>query len=782
MIRVNNKFRILFLCGWPLGSRGTPGTYKLIEQASIFFETLILTPPLQKPVAQFPGLQVVTYSDELVVEEKVDMICRHIFDFGPSIIHIFNHPEWAVLFSEIHRRNSGIQYILDIKTPLLRKGRSRYDIQEKGNAVWGSINCIFTVAEESLLSWIPEFSGKSYVVPLGVDIDSFPNPQPIRTVTQRPMKFIYVGALNESRKIQEMVLAFEMFVSMDDYGQTLDLYGSGGTSSLEEQISVRSSDRFIKYCGLLDQQELFKRMVAYDVGIAWVPCQNFDSSPSLKLLEYMAAGLGVIATGTQAHMKMKDRGYSFHVSADDTENFSKALLNMSQEGSLSHLTIKENLNLLKDLRFEDIFKKWILPVYEELNTIKPKLKLPTILADVRLTIIMLVETLWSSIGGAEKIAVSVANEMGRRGHSVHLAYLNVAHPVYQLEPSVHYLPYADLAVLREKVLTIYPDVFFCFYFNRKIVDYYGVVAGTGIPFAMQECTNPDRLIRRNWDGGDKRSEVAAYERELIGAHAARIRLVMPSYKTSFADYVSSQVRAFSNPCPNIGASKAIVNRNERKRILCVNGFKPNKGLNFLVTAFAILHKDFPDWDLHVVGKLPNIEKAYAKNILDIVDSFSLQSRFFTDPPDLNIYHYYLNADIHVIASESEGCPTVVLEAMSCGVPSVGFADCPGTNELIRDEHNGMLAGGADRVGSLAGVLSRLMSSDSLRGRLGQQAHLDANLYDPTGVHDMWESLFVESAKYKDSDRLLDEQLLINSARALHSRRMIKTVLSESNIP
>ena len=782
MIRVNDKLRIIFLCGWPLGSRGTPGTYKLIEQASIICETLILTPSLQNPVAEYPGLEVVSYSDELVMAEKVDIICRHISYFRPSIIHIFNHPEWAVLFSEIHRRNSGIQYILDIKTPLLRKGRSRNDIQEKGNAVYGNINCVFTHAQESLLSWIPKFSGKSYVVPLGVDIDSFPQLQPSSKVAQRPMKFIYVGALNESRKIHEMVLAFEMFVSFDDYGQTLDLYGSGENLSFEKQINMRSSNRFIKYCGLLKQQELFKRMVAYDVGIAWVPCQKFDSSPSLKLLEYMAAGLGVIATGTKAHMKMKDCGYSFYVAADDPENFSKALLNISQVGSLSHSTAKKNLHILKDFRFEDIFRKWILPVYKELKTIKPKSTCEAILGEVRLTIIILVETLWSSIGGAEKIAVSVANEMGRRGHSVHLAYQNVADPVYKLEPNVHYLPYVDLVVLREKVLTMYPDVFFCFYFNRKIVDYYGVVAGTGIPFAMQECTNPDRLIRRNWAAGDKRSEVAAYERELIGAQAVRIRLVMPSYEASFADYVSSQVRAFSNPCPKFESSKVIVNRNGRKRILCVNGFKPNKGLNFLVSAFAILHKDFPDWDLHVVGKLPNIEKAYAKNILDIVASFSLESRFFVDPPNLDIYHCYFNADIHVIASQSEGCPTVVLEAMSCGVPSVGFTDCLGTNELIRDGYNGILAEGRDRVGSLAGVLSRLMSSDSLRGRLGEQARLDANLYDPTAVHDMWETLFLESAKYKDSDRLLDEQLLVNPARALHSRRMIKTVLSAYNIP
>ena len=43
------------------------------------------------------------------------------------------------------------------------------------------------------------------------------------------------------------------------------------------------------------------------------------------------------------------------------------------------------------------------------------------------------------------------------------------------------------------------------------------------------------------------------------------------------------------------------------------------------------------------------------------------------------------SDIHAVTSFEEGCPNVVLEALSVGLPSIGFNDCPGTNELITNE-------------------------------------------------------------------------------------------------
>jgi glycosyltransferase involved in cell wall biosynthesis len=144
-----------------------------------------------------------------------------------------------------------------------------------------------------------------------------------------------------------------------------------------------------------------------------------------------------------------------------------------------------------------------------------------------------------------------------------------------------------------------------------------------------------------------------------------------------------------------------------------------------------------------------------------------------------MYAEYAASHIHVISSLSEGCPTVVLEAMSAGLPSVGFADCPGTNELIRHESNGLLASPEDRVTGLESVLGKLMSSPELRNRLGSQALEDSKAFEPKNIYDQWELLFFEGARYKnDPSRLFREQMAIDPERAMHARRMREKLVQE----
>ena len=118
----------------------------------------------------------------------------------------------------------------------------------------------------------------------------------------------------------------------------------------------------------------------------------------------------------------------------------------------------------------------------------------------------------------------------------------------------------------------------------------------------------------------------------------------------------------------------------------------------------------------------------------------------------NMAQYYSNSDLFCIPSRYEGFPRVLLEAHNFGLPAVGFASCPGTNEIIIHGENGLLAEEMTAE-SLAAQLAMLMRDGDVRRRFGQRARELCSRYAPEPVYDQWEALLRETAACKDNTRL-----------------------------
>jgi glycosyltransferase involved in cell wall biosynthesis len=160
-------------------------------------------------------------------------------------------------------------------------------------------------------------------------------------------------------------------ISKIGYDLTLDIYGTGDKENeLKELIDRKISANNVSLKGFLSQKELFSILPEYDAGIAFVYDKTWDSiyskAPSLKTLEYAAAGLPVIASKTQGHLDYMNRfGFRFLLFSNNFKSFCDLIKKIVLQG-FNENDVKKNLECIKQFEWDNITKKKLFPLYENL--------------------------------------------------------------------------------------------------------------------------------------------------------------------------------------------------------------------------------------------------------------------------------------------------------------------------------------------------------------------------------------------------------------------------------
>lgn len=140
----------------------------------------------------------------------------------------------------------------------------------------------------------------------------------------------------------------------------------------------------------------------------------------------------------------------------------------------------------------------------------------------------------------------------------------------------------------------------------------------------------------------------------------------------------------------------------------------------------------------IYGKAEISNQDYEKELRRLISELHLDSRVFLCGTTSNVMSVLCEADIFAFPSAYEGFPLALTEAMSIGLPSVGFRSANAVNELIHHNVNGILCN--DGIENFAMGLSTLMNSKALRKKLGDQAKVDMMQYKSNKIWDMWEKL------------------------------------------
>lgn len=182
---------------------------------------------------------------------------------------------------------------------------------------------------------------------------------------------------------------------------------------------------------------------------------------------------------------------------------------------------------------------------------------------------------------------------------------------------------------------------------------------------------------------------------------------------------------------------------ENKTAICVGRLNEQKGLEYLIDAWALVNQKHSDWELNIYGSGEE-----ERNLLKRICINKLEEVVCINKPTPQIMEKYLESSIYVMSSRFEGFPMVILEAMACGLPVVSF-DCPhGPADIIKNFEDGILVDYLNTQ-ALADQICYLIENPEIRKKMGERAKTNILRFSKENVMKQWVDLFNNVTKHNN---------------------------------
>ena len=346
-------------------------------------------------------------------------------------------------------------------------------------------------------------------------------------------------------------------------------------------------------------------------------------------------------------------------------------------------------------------------------------------------------------GGAERVLADITSGLADKGHDISL--LTFDRPggtsFYPLHAKIRRICLgignthqkstvtqmcARMKALRNTVKAEHPDVIVAL-MHSMFVPMSLALAGTGIPVIASEHIVPEHYKTRRFE----------FLLLLVSSFFLKYMAVLSeNIKTSYPRFLHKKMVAIANPVHEVDTlADPAGEKDARNIILNVGRLDLQKDQKTLIKAFAKLAPDYPDWDVRIMG-----DGVLRNDLERLVNECGLEDRIFLAGSTPYIALEYQKAHIFALPSAYESFGLATAEAMAHGLPAIGFASCPGTNELIVDGENGLLVEGDDRIQAFSVALEKMMASPDLRLMLGKKAQQSVKPFHPESIVEKWNDL------------------------------------------
>lgn len=319
-------------------------------------------------------------------------------------------------------------------------------------------------------------------------------------------------------------------------------------------------------------------------------------------------------------------------------------------------------------------------------------------------------------GGAERVISILANKFVAEGNETAIVVQEWPKSFYELDPHVNYVNIPKgrngrnvmkyrIMMLRREIKAFAPDVVVSFIADHNIVT------------ALACCGLKTKLIvsERNDPARRPTKKLMRIMRNLVYNMADGFVFQTPDARAYFRKKIQNKSTVIINPF-DTKSMPDVIERERSPHIAVVNRLVPQKRVDNIIKAFARIALEYPQYELDILGDGP--ERGRLENLckeLDVSEKVHFHGKVD------NVLSIISKMQIFVLASDFEGMPNTLIEAMCMGLACIS-TNCPigGPRLLIEHKKNGYLIE-SNEIDDIYTAIKEIISNPSLTRNMAIKA-------------------------------------------------------------
>ena len=329
-------------------------------------------------------------------------------------------------------------------------------------------------------------------------------------------------------------------------------------------------------------------------------------------------------------------------------------------------------------------------------------------------------------GGTERVVALFSNELVKRGYPVSILLFAGKRVEYLLDERVEIFVAGEtsggkLSVRLKRLKAMrkfYKKNKGCYIFAFSVMGaVFSTISTLGIPHRMlvSERSDPSRYEH-------------VFVRNLAYGRAEKLILLTEDMRQLFPKRLQRKAAVIPNPVS--ADMPAPFNGERKKRVVSVARLESVKNHKLLITAFEDFIKQFPDYELHLLG-IGTLEEELRKQ----VGSLQLENKVVFRGFSSNVKEDIRDSAMFVQSSDYEGISNAMIEALAMGVPVIA-TDCPvgGARSYIKSNVSGILIPVGDKK-ALTAAMMKVAESPEFAKTLSQNGAKIKEVYSLSRITD-----------------------------------------------